>query len=234
MFRTLVFFILMWTTLLLSIPLLLVLSLPKSLLPENCQRRFTAFITRNWARLTLFIAGIRLSVKGKENIPGYREFAIVANHQGNMDVPSLITLFPYPVSFVTKMELMKIPIIRSWIRILRCPVINRSRSPEAREIIQLHLQNGLKFPLIIFPEGTRSQGHRIRPFRTGGLEIIKNSGYPVLPVTICGSWHSWEEKRRIHPAVIKLTIHPIMEPSIYQNMKTESFVEELHKTIGNK
>jgi 1-acyl-sn-glycerol-3-phosphate acyltransferase len=46
--------------------------------------------------------------------------------------------------------------------------------------------------VIIFPEGTRSAGAEIGPFKSGGFLLAIQAGVPILPVSISGS-------RRITP-----------------------------------
>ena len=64
------------------------------------------------------------------------------------------------------------------------------------------------YSLVIFPEGTRSKGGPIKEFKAGSFKLAFKSGVPIVPVTIDGTWKLFEEKKRLQPAEITLTIHP--------------------------
>jgi len=172
-------------------------------------------------------------MSGLANIPHGTQYTIVANHQGNFDIPAMIRTFPVPIAFVTKIELKKIPILRQWLRVLHCPVIDRSNSPLARQIIASYLENSPPYPLLIFPEGTRSQSGKAGHFRSGGLETIKRSGITVVPVSISGSFKAWEEHKQIRSATIHISIHPPLKPEDYQALESDAFLALIRKTISS-
>ena len=42
--------------------------------------------------------------------------------------------------------------------------------------------------LLIFPEGTRSRDQSIKEFKKGGFVLAVESGVPIVPVVIHGTW----------------------------------------------
>ena len=48
------------------------------------------------------------------------------------------------------------------------------------------LDSGLS--ILIFPEGTRSRDGAMRPFKPGAFRLARDTGRPILPVIISGTW----------------------------------------------
>lgn len=76
-----------------------------------------------------------------------------------------------PHALVAKIETMKIPLVRTWMKLLNCVFIDRKsprRSMEAMRQAQALVQAGES--VVVFPEGTRSKGDAM-----GG---IQGRGFP--------------------------------------------------------
>lgn len=231
MFRTILFFFLLWLILLLSLVLLLPFLMPLSLFSSKHRLHYAAGVTRFWASTVLNSAGIKVHTRGLEHLPEHGSYIIVSNHQGNMDIPVFVRYIPHAISFVSKKEMKKVPLLSFWLKVLRCPVIDRSNSEEARATIRSHFSQKLENPLLIFPEGTRSRSMKMREFRTGGLEIVMNSGYPVVPVSISGSFRCWEQKTRVSAGIIYFRVHPPVQPAEMKDMSTQEFSSRLYSQI---
>nr|WP_279401798.1 lysophospholipid acyltransferase family protein [Piscibacillus salipiscarius] len=62
-------------------------------------------------------------------------------------------------------------------------------------------------PLVIYPEGTRSMGSNMLPFKSGSLALAKKAKVPVLPVMVDGTYKIMEENQnRIKKATVYMTI----------------------------
>src|SRR5690242_17985714 len=62
------------------------------------------------AGLLMKLAGVRIQVRGRENIPAGRAVIYMANHQSNADAPALFPLLP-PVLVLVKREVFRIPVL---------------------------------------------------------------------------------------------------------------------------
>ncbi len=60
----------------------------------------------------------------QENLPE-EPVVFVSNHQGNFDIPLMLTALPRPCGLAAKMELARLPLIRSWMKLLGCVLIDR-------------------------------------------------------------------------------------------------------------
>lgn len=207
--RTLIWFIYFWLYMLLCIPASLWMrSIEKKGNIKEMERHVDGFVT-NWARRLLRLAGAKITVVGEENLPD-DPFVVISNHQGNFDVPLMLSCVGRPRGLVAKQELAKLPGISTWMHYLHCLFVDRS-SPRAGAQIILDGEKLLRSgrSLTIFPEGTRSKGGPMGEFKGGAFRIASRAGAPIVPVTIDGSYRLMEANHNwIHPAQVRVTIHP--------------------------
>lgn len=153
-------------------------------------------IVQTMFRLILKVAGVKVTVKGKENIPD-GAVLYVGNHRSYFDILVGYTTVPGLTGFVAKVEMEKIPCLSDWMRLVNCLFLNRTDIKEGLKTIMSGIQKVKKGVSIwIFPEGTRN-GHEeiteLLPFKEGSLKIAEKSGCPVIPVAITGTAEVFEK-----------------------------------------
>lgn len=178
-------------------------------------------LASKWAGDMLRVAGANVTVEGLENIPK-GAYVLTPNHQGYFDIPVFLTNIPGDLSFFSKMEVKKIPFVSTWMELLHCVFVQRgdkSQSMRAMHDAVHTLKNG--HPLVIFPEGTRSKGDVIGPFKSGAFHIARKAKVPIVPVCMDGTYKLMEGNRnRIRPAQIHFSILP---PVDVASMDKEEF-----------
>lgn len=180
-------------------------------------------------RTILGIAGTKITVKGKENIPD--EAALfVGNHRSYFDILILYIQCERLTGFVAKDSIEKVPSLRVWMRYLYCLFLNRSDVKQGMKTILAAIEYVKKgISICIFPEGTRNDGEELSmmPFKEGSFKIATKTGCPIVPVSINNSAEIFEN----HVPKLKKT-HVILEygKPIYPN---ELSRDEL-KNIGAK
>ena len=98
-----------------------------------------------YKRQLLRIAGVTVTVKGQENIPKGRAVVFTPNHQGDYDIPLMLMYLDEPHALVAKIETKKIPLVRTWMKLLDCVFIDRKsprHSMEAMRQAQALVQAG--------------------------------------------------------------------------------------------
>ena len=154
MIRTIIWFIWFAISLIISIPLMFRV---KYLIKKNRIEESKALIykcTNLWANSLLKVAGVKVNVHGLENIPKDKAVLFVGNHQGNFDIPIYITQIPLVIGFISKIEVEKIPLVRTWMNFMHCVFMDRSNLRKSGEAIIKGIKN-LKsgHSIVIFPEG---------------------------------------------------------------------------------
>jgi 1-acyl-sn-glycerol-3-phosphate acyltransferase len=144
--------------------------------------------SRLWAPGLLVGAGAKLRVEGLERVDFSKPHVFVANHQSMIDVCALFRALPVPIRFVIKQELENVPFIGWYARAMGMVFIQRGHARAAVE--RLHgivalVRGGAS--LCAFPEGTRSRGEWLGPFKGGAFQVALQAGVPVVPIAIEGS-----------------------------------------------
>jgi len=179
---------------------------------------------QKWAMLQIKASGGTFHVLGNENIPKDEPVLFVSNHQGNFDIAIFLSLIDKDKAYIAKIEILKIPLLRTWMKYLGCIFMDRSDMKKSAQAI-LEGINTLKsgYSLVIFPEGTRSKSDKTNEFKSGSLKLATKSKATIVPVTISGSYKLMEaNNNRIKPAEVFITIHkPIKTSELTQEQLIE-------------
>ncbi|NDF13028.1 MAG: hypothetical protein EB060_09485 [Proteobacteria bacterium] len=151
-----------------------------------------AFVTntaaRWYCRTMLFgarwICGIRYEIRGRQYIP--REAAIVAcKHQSAWETMAFFDLLPAPV-FVLKKELLSIPMVGFYFRRMKSIVVDRKAGSKALKSMMDQSERRIAQgrPIIIFPEGTRTEPGVTGEYQPGIAMLYSRCNVPVVPVAV--------------------------------------------------
>ena len=172
-----------------------------------------------WAKVIIAITGCKLEVQGRENIPVRGGVCFVSNHGGVFDIVLALALIGRPVGCIAKKELFLVPFFNLWIYILGGLFIDRRKIRNALKTINNGIEKIRKGgSILIFPEGTRSKGRGLLPFRSGALKLAINSLSPVVPIAITGSYEVFEKNMRVKVVPVWVTFCP---PVITAEMSSE-------------
>lgn len=131
----------------------------------------------------------RVSLTGASNIPRKGAAVLCANHLGQMDMFFIGYKLKRMIRYMAKEELFKNPIIGFLITRLGAFPVKRGKADvgSVRKALKL-LEEG--HIVGIFPEATRTRGKEREEIRVkpGAAMLAVNSGVPVIPVAIKGSY----------------------------------------------
>ena len=167
-------------------------------------------IASRWAQGNVRRSRSRFHITGLENVPKDEAVVFVSNHQGDFDIAAFLAFLPVPHGYVAKIEIMKIPILRSWMKLMRCVFIDRkSIRQTAGALLEgvKTLKDGQS--LVLFPEGTRSKSNQIGEFKPASFKLATKAKVPIVPVSITGTYLIFEANNGlIRPADVYVKIHP--------------------------
>ncbi|MFN4111335.1 MAG: lysophospholipid acyltransferase family protein, partial [Ignavibacteria bacterium] len=188
---------------------------------------------KTWAKLLLWVAGVKVKVIGLENISRDENYVYVANHVSGFDIPVVMASLPGQLRIVFKKELTKIPVFGWQLRIGPYILIDRedpSKAMESLEKAQKKIEKGVS--VLLFAEGTRSIDGNIQSFKRGAFTLATRSGKKIIPLTIKGTFEILPKKKfRIKPGEVKLFIDPPIEHNGSIDKKSELELMEKVRNI---
>ena len=127
-------------------------------------------VSIRYSRAVCALLGVRITVVGTP--PQHHAVLILANHVSWLDILAITATVP--VIFVAKSEVRRWPLI-GWVARARGTVFvernRRQRTPEANADIAGYLAEGQS--IVLFAEGTSSDGNRVLPFVTSLFAAAK-------------------------------------------------------------
>ncbi len=165
--------VLAWTMALLPVQLVLIRR------PGRAKR---ALPLRYWGGVAR-ILGLELQVIGTPAATDERPVLFVSNHTSWLDIVALGAVLPG--CFIAKADVGRWPGISAVARAGRTIFVSRARTGAGRKRAELAERLAAGDSLILFPEGTTSDGARVLPFRSSFLALAETDPPPLIqPVTI--------------------------------------------------
>ncbi len=149
-----------------------------------------------WSRSILLFGGYRVRVIEDVKLDEDAPYVFISNHQNLLDILALAGYLPYPFGFVAKQELSSVPVLGLAIRNSASVFLDRSDPRMAVQSLQKageRIRNGMS--VLLFPEGTRSYGPALQPFKKGAFTLAIEAGVPIVPVVMVDGYRLMHEKR---------------------------------------
>jgi 1-acyl-sn-glycerol-3-phosphate acyltransferase len=146
------------------------------------------FIACNYYRVLIRILGIRVRVSGA--MVRNRAVLLVSNHVSWADI--LVIGSVAPLAFVSKSEIAKWPLVGVTAKLQRTVFVDRGKRHQTGDAIAeivSRLASGTT--IVLFAEGTSSDGNHVLPFRSALVGAVKEAGSRseagiiVQPMSIC-------------------------------------------------
>lgn len=119
-----------------------------------------------------------------------KQAVYIANHQNNFDLFTLAAVVPRGVVTVGKKSILWIPFFGQLYWASGNFLINRNNRDQAiatiTQVVEQMKRTGLS--IWMFPEGTRSRGRGMLPFKAGAFHAAIQAGLPIVPV-VCSNTH---------------------------------------------
>jgi 1-acyl-sn-glycerol-3-phosphate acyltransferase len=175
-----------WWSLTVAGALLLILGTPVIFVSWLARRRHwiypaALFGARNWLRLS----GMKVKVKGRENLDPSQPYVFIANHRSYLDTATVFYHLGRRIGLVAKKELLRVPILgfgMGFANIMAIDRSNRERAIQTMREATEKLRSGTSFA--VFAEGKRAGRDELLPFKKGGFYMAMEAGVPVVPIAI--------------------------------------------------
>jgi lyso-ornithine lipid O-acyltransferase len=192
--------------------------MPVQYVLTKLNRRAARWLPWVYHRLLCRLLGMTVIIKGA--LPKTPSL-IVANHVSWLDIPLLSSLAP--LSFISKREVGTWPLFGAMAKLQRTIFIDRERRHKtgaSSTAIGERLLTGDM--LVLFPEGTSSDGTQVLPFKSSYFGVVESINVPVVPITISylgtPKFYAWHGDMDLLPHLwtviksgpikVQVTIHP--------------------------
>ena len=196
-----------------------------------------------------WLFGIKIIVEGKIDESPNTIYA--GNHISYLDIHVMGALVKG--SFIAKKDIEKWPLIGPLGKMGRTMYISRDPKDASRETNAVEQRINEGMPIIVFPEGTSSNGKQILPFKSSFFQIFLNKNINIQPFTISivsvdeqtpvsdniRDLYAWYGDMDFEPhllkfsklmvCIIKVKFHQSITTNCYNNRKTLS--NDIYKSV---
>ncbi|SHH95042.1 1-acylglycerol-3-phosphate O-acyltransferase [Ferrimonas marina] len=146
--------------------------------------RNNVYQVANWFGKVGPLLGLKVVKRGQENLMKEQAVVYIGNHQNSYDLFTQSSLVPPGTVSLGKKSLIWIPLFGQIYWLTGNILIDRGNRSKAISTIQDAARKIREKALSvwIFPEGTRSRGRGLLPFKTGAFHTAISAGVPIVPV----------------------------------------------------
>ncbi len=171
-------------------------------LPFDRNGRLLHLYSCFWATQYFYVNPLwKLRVEGREKLPWKSAGVLVCNHQSLGDILAVFGLYS-PYKWVSKQSVFSAPFLGWNMRLNRYVPLKRGDKESIAAMIaacEAWLRRGV--PVMMFPEGTRSNDGQMKAFKDGAFRLAISTGSPVYPMVLDGTAdtlpkHGWVIRER--------------------------------------
>jgi 1-acyl-sn-glycerol-3-phosphate acyltransferase len=189
---------------------------------------------RFWSRMILGTIGAQVTVEGLDKIDTSKAHVYVVNHLSALDIPVLYLHLPFQFRILAKRELFRYPFM-GWhlSRSGQIPVDLENPTKSIRSLNRAveAIKNGM--PLVIFPEGGRSETGQLQPFMGGAFFAAIKAQVDVVPMAIIGTYevlkmNTWH----IKPRPVRLLVTEPIATDGLSVRDTEALTDKVREAVA--
>lgn len=129
----------------------------------------------------------RLHMEGRKKISGKKAVVMIANHRSLVDILALYKIRRH-FKWTSKDENFKLPFVGMVLSLTNSIRIKRNSIRSGAQFIgQAETEMKKGSSILLFPEGTRSRGTKMRSFKEGAFTLAKRMNSPILPIVHSGT-----------------------------------------------
>lgn len=214
---------------------------------------FTAFFSTIWSIICLFrpahpantfgiarivgyigryILGIKVEIENLELLNQSSSSVIISNHQSNYDMFYVGQICPKKTVSVGKKSILYVPFFGIMYWLSGNILIDRKNRTKAWNVMDKVVEQIQRYScnIWIMPEGTRSKGRGVLPFKKGAFLTAIKGKFPVI--CVCTSTFDKSiDLSRWNAGVMKIKVLPKIETNSLTQQDIESFTQKVHAIV---
>lgn len=162
-----------------------------------------------------------------------RPYVAVANHESYADI-FLLSHLPWEMKWLSKDQIFRVPFM-GWMMRMAGDIAVRRESARSRVQSLDGIRDRLakRVSVMIMPEGTRSRGADMLPFRDGAFRVAIERQVPILPIAIAGTRHCMKPGSLVvEPAVAEARVLPPVETAGLDPADADALREQVRAMIA--
>lgn len=181
------------------------------------------------------VFGLKVEKRFPQGYKPHDKAIYIANHQNNYDMVTASNIVQPPTVTVGKKSLLWVPFFGLLYWLTGNLLIDRNNRAKAHGTIAQvvnHIQKR-NISVWMFPEGTRSRGRGLLPFKTGAFHAAIAAGVPIIPVCVSTTSNKINLNRFKNGLVIVEMLPPI-ETSGYGKDQIRELAVHCHDLMAKK
>ncbi|KAE9542237.1 1-acylglycerol-3-phosphate O-acyltransferase [Ursidibacter maritimus] len=179
------------------------------------------------------LVGLKLIMRGRQH--AIHPAIYIGNHQNNYDMLTISSMMPPRTVSVGKRSLIWIPFFGLVYWATGNIFIHREKRSSAISTMNkvAEIIKERQVSIWMFPEGTRSRGRGLLPFKTGAFHTAVAAGVPIVPV-VCSSLHNKIDLNRWDNGTVICEMLEPVDTTGYNRENIKELMEKCHTLMANK
>jgi putative phosphoserine phosphatase/1-acylglycerol-3-phosphate O-acyltransferase len=196
-------------------------------------REVANFTTSALTDIALSLGKIRLNVQGQENLWVRRPAVFIWNHRNIFDAQIVGNLVRRDFGAVAKKELSRDPFFATAARFMHIAFVDRENTKAAIATLEpatKMLAEGIS--MVIAPEGTRTAGGEIGPFKKGAFRMAMAAKVPIVPIVIRNADDVGTRNSSVaRPGTVDVVVLPPVDVSRWRRSNLDARIEEVRQAF---
>ncbi|AKH64225.1 MULTISPECIES: 1-acylglycerol-3-phosphate O-acyltransferase [Photorhabdus] len=182
------------------------------------------------------IFGIKIIERIPADAKNYGPSIYIGNHQNNYDMITMSNAVQPGTVTVGKKSLVLIPFFGQLYWLTGNILIDRNNRAKAHGTITQVVEQIQKRRISVwmFPEGTRSRGRGLLPFKTGAFHAAISAGVPIVPVCVSSITNGNIKLNRWNNGTVIVEMLPPIDTSGYTKEQVRELAEYCHQMMKDK
>ncbi len=181
------------------------------------------------------LLGLKVEIRCPSSTTTRQNCIYIANHQNNYDMVTAASAVQPRTVTVGKKSLLWIPLFGQLYWLAGNLLIDRENRSKAHGTINEVVRQIKKKNISIwmFPEGTRSRGRGLMPFKTGAFHAAIAAGVPIVPICVSNTSNKIKLNRWSNGLVI-VEVMPPVDTAAYSRDKVRVLTEDCRNIMAAK
>ena len=181
------------------------------------------------------VFGLKVEKRKPADAETWGSAIYIGNHQNNYDMVTAANIVQPPTVTVGKKSLLWVPFFGLLYWLTGNLLIDRNNRAKAHGTIAAVVGQikKRKISVWMFPEGTRSRGRGLLPFKTGAFHAAIAAGVPIIPVCVSNTSGKVNLNRLKNGLVIVEMLPPI-DVSSWEKDKVRDLAAHCHELMAAK